>query len=250
MKPAPVEQFTSLYSIGFDTTAPTKTCLWPAPYDEDTGEAAFRFITECWWTLNEADQKIDLVPAKPYVEALCHEWHGAFVRRQALLIEKSRRLIVSWISRGLETWQMGLSLGEAHIVDQTHENSAEHLWRIHFALGQLRDKRPEFQLAKHEVRGSPAAKQATHVILPNGSLITQGHQDAISEQGKGKTIVTLEEISKYRSPSAFWGQALIVTQGSAAGRGGWVCGIANASPVSEWQEIKGFASAREMLGLE
>jgi hypothetical protein len=225
-------------------------CLWPAPYDEDSADAAFRFITECWWTLNEADQVVSLVPAKPYVKELCSEWHGAFTRRQALLIEKSRRLIVSWICRGLETWQMGLGRGEAHIVDQTHENSAEHLWRVHFALGQLRERRPEFGLGKHEVRGSPAAKQATHVILPNGSLMTQGHQDAISEQGKGKTIVTLEEISKYRSPAAFWGQALIVTQGAAAGRGGWVCGIANASPISEWQEIKSFVSAREMLGLE
>jgi len=231
--------------------APRKSdCLWPAPYDIDSPEVAFRFLTECWWTFNEADQEIALVPKKPYVEELCHEWHGAFARRQALLIEKSRRLIVSWICRGLETWQMGLTKGETHIVDQTHENSAEHLWRVHFALGQLRERRPEFRLTKHEVRGSPAAKQATHVILPNGSLMTQGHQDAISEQGKGKTIVTLEEISKYRSPAAFWGQALIVTQGAAAGKGGWVCGIANASPISEWQEIKGFASAREMLGLE
>jgi hypothetical protein len=225
-------------------------CLWPPPYHRDTGAAAFQFVTQCWWTFNEADQAIALVPAKEYVEELCHEWHMAFCRRQALLIEKSRRLIVSWICRGLETWQMGLTPGETHIVDQTHENSAEHLWRIHFALTQLRNRRPDIKLAKHEVRGSPAAKQATHVILPNGSLMTQGHQDAISEQGKGKTIVTLEEISKYRSPSAFWGQALIVTQGSAAGRGGWVCGIANASPVNDWQEIKGGASAREMLGLE
>lgn len=190
------------------------------------------------------------MPPKPYVERFCHEWQGAFSRRQAMLCEKSRRLIVSWICRGLETWQLGIKPAEAIIIDQTFENSAEHLWRIHYALNQLRDRRPEFKLAKHLSYGSIERKQATDIKLPNGSLITQGHMDAIAEQGKGKTIVSLEEISKYRAPAAMWGQALIVTQGAATGSGGWVCGIANASPSSEWQEIKAGASAREMLGLE
>lgn len=153
----------------FDAEESLQETLWPSPYDEDTGEAAFRFITECWWTLNEADQKIDLVPAKPYVEALCHEWHGAFARRQAMLIEKSRRLTVSWICRGLETWQMGLAKGETHIVDQTHENSAEHLWRIHYCPRAI--TRKAAGVSASQARGARlAGGKTSHPLDPSERL--------------------------------------------------------------------------------
>jgi hypothetical protein len=224
--------------------------LWPAPYGEDTAEAGFRFLTECWWTLNEADQRVDLIPAEEYIEQAVHEWHGALQRRQPYILEKSRRLAMSWVFRGLETWQMGLKRGESIIIDQTHANAGEHLWRVHFSLTELYDRRPDLKIPRHEHRGAVITKEPTHVILPNGSIMTQGHQDAGATQGKGKTIVTLEEVSKYRNPSAFWSQAIIVTQGAAQGKGGWVNGICNASPNAEWHEIKGNVKAREVLGFD
>lgn len=190
-------------------------------------------------------------------EEFVHEWYGAFRRRQALIVEKSRRIFVSWMSRGLETWVMGLERGSWRIIDQTHENAAEHLWRVHFSLTELYDRRPELNLRRHDWRGSVVTKEPTDIILSNGSLMTQGHQDAGAAQGKGMTGVTLEEISKYRHPSEFWAQAKIVTQGSD-GTGGWVLGIANASPNEDWKSIKGAdvdhnipgIKARKLLGLE
>lgn len=236
----------------------SRGCIWPAPYDEDSADAAYRFITECWWTDNEADQKIALVPDKPFVLEFVTEWVNAFHSRQPLVVEKTRRMIVSWISRGLETWVMGMQRGSWIIIDQTHTNAAEHLWRIHFALEQLRDRRPEMGIS-HRTFGSVDKKEPTHILLPNGSTITQSHQEAGSAQGKGKTGITLEEISKYAAPSAFWGQAVIVTQGEGSSLGGWVCGIANASPNPDWQLIKPIGvqedgrpipiKARQFLGL-
>ncbi len=224
-------------------------CIWPAPYHEDSAEAAFRFLTECWWTDNEADQSIELIPAKAFVWEFVKEWHGARGRRQPFIIEKVRRMMISWICRGLETWAMGLSRGSWIIIDQNHANAAEHLWRIDFALNQLYERRPELKLRRHKVRGAVLIKQPTHLLLANGSQISQAHQEAGAAQGKGKTGVTLEEISKYAAPSAFWGQALIVTQGKGGAPGGWVCAIANASPKADWRAIKGEMDARKFLGL-
>lgn len=231
--------------------------LWPTRYADLTGDCAFRFLTERWYTLNEADQTVGRIPAKDYVEWLCHLWVDSFAAREPLVLEKSRRLVVSWCARGLETWAMGISRGEWLIVDQTHENSAEHLWRIHFALEQMRDRHPEMKLLPHDARGAVLVKSPTHVILPNGSIFTQAHQDAGATQGKGKTGITLEELSKYRGASAFWAQAKIVTMGQAGKGGGWINGICNSSPNPDWHKIKGAdekgvggASARKLIGLD
>lgn len=224
-------------------------CLWPSPYNEITPEAAYLWLTECWWTDNEADQLVELVPSKSFVRKFCERWVKAFTTRTPMLVEKSRRLVVSWMCRGLECWVMGIRRGNWVIIDQTHENSAEHLWRIHFSLLQLYERRPELKLRRHKHRGAVDAKAPTHVILPNGSIIKQSHQEAGASQGKGATGVSLEELSKYKSPDKFWGQALIVTQGAATGAGGWVCGIANATPSPEWQTIKLKENPQELLGM-
>ena len=63
--------------------------LWPDEYCHPTGESAFKFVTECCWTDNEADRKIALIPAKEYVEATCYEWTEAFNKRQPIVFEKS-----------------------------------------------------------------------------------------------------------------------------------------------------------------
>jgi hypothetical protein len=226
-----------------------KSCLWPPPYDTDSPRAAYEFLTECWWTDNEANQQTELIPAKPFVREFVAEWHGAFSKRQPFLIEKVRRMTISWICRGLETWTMGLRRGSWLIIDQNHANASEHLWRIDHSLNQLYERRPNLKLRHHAVRGAVLIKQPTHVLLANGSQISQAHQDAGAAQGKGKTGVTLEEVSKYAAPSAFWGQALIVTQGKGGTPGGWVCGIANASPNPDWRAIKVGADARKLLRL-
>lgn len=232
-------------------------CLWPEPYNELTPEAAYKWLTECWWTDNEANQKIQRIPSEPFVMEFCKEWVNAYVNRQPTIFEKSRRIVVSWMARGLETWAMGIQRGTWVIIDQTHKNAAEHLWRIDFSLWELYHRRPELKIPKHESRGAILTKEPTHVILANGSIIMQAHQDAEAAQGKGRSGVTMEEISKYRNPTAFWNQAIIITLGEAGTGGGWVCGIANASPNPDWKRIKGAdergrggANARELLGFE
>ena len=229
--------------------APSERPMWPEAYLGDDPESAFRFVTECWWTDNEADRKIELIPKQEFVYDFCSEWVNAYRLRQPMICEKSRRIMISWICRGLETWVMGKQRGSWIIIDQTHKNAAEHLWRIDFSLNQLKNRKPEMGI-EFETRGSVLIKEPTNIILGNGSMITQGHQDAGSAQGKGKTGVTLEEVSKYASPSEFWGQALIVTQGSGEGSGGWVCGIANASPNADWLKIKHTMRARTFLGID
>jgi hypothetical protein len=224
--------------------------LWPEQYCDLTPATAFRWLTECWWTLDEAAMRVALVPQKEYIECFCYEWVTSFALRQPLIIEKSRRLVISWACRGLETWVCGLNRAEWLIVDQTHTNAAEHLWRCHFGLQELRQRRPKLNIPAYETRGAVLTKEPTHVILANGSILSQIHQDAGTSQGKGKTGITLEEISKYGSPSAFWNQAKIVTQGPPGELGGWLCGIANADPDPDWHAIKGKNSARKMLGLE
>lgn len=233
-----------------ENTRPTSGPLWPDEYREQSAEAAYHWLTECWVTDNEADQLQELVPSKSFVREFSREWFESFRDRRPMIVEKSRRLMVSWICMGLETWQLGLSRGSSMIIDQTEDNAKEHLWRAHFALSELEQRRPDMKLSGHEFRGSGLMYQISHLVLPNGSVMTVGHQNAGAAQGKGKTIIRLEEISKYRNPSAFWGQALIVTQGKGDGAGGWVYGIANSSPHEDWRNIKCKASARKLLNLE
>lgn len=225
-------------------------CIWPSRYMGDDSDSAFRFLTECWWTDNDADGTIDLVPPLEFVGDYCQLWTECFNSRQALIMEKSRRMIVSWMARGLETWTMGKARGSWLLIDQTHNSAAEHLWRCHFGLEKLRERKPDINIPAYETRGGLLTKEPTHIILANGSILTQGHQDSDSAQGKGKTGITLEEISKYRNPSAYWAQALLVTQGSSKGLGGWINGIANASPNADWHNIKGKINGRQFLGIE
>ena len=224
--------------------------IWADRYMSDDADTAFRFLTECWWTDNDADGGlIELIPKKEYVGYFCQEWTDAYNARIPLITEKSRRMIISLISRGLETWTMGKKRGSWLIVDQTHENSAEHLYHAHFSLTQLKERRPEVLTGTFDVRGAIAIKQPTHILFSNGSIISQSHQEAGSAQGKGKTGTTLEEISKYRYPSSFWAQSLIVTQGKGGSQGGWVNGICNSSPNDDWRQIKCKESARRLLNL-
>ncbi|HWD38854.1 MAG TPA: hypothetical protein VG944_08405, partial [Fimbriimonas sp.] len=98
--------------------------------------------------------------------------------------------------------------------------------------------------------GSITKHEVTHISLANGSLMAQSHQDAGAEQGKGYTIVILEEISRYRGASKFWGQACLVTQGAPGTFGGWVCGIANPSTNEDWRQVKEMVKPRVLLGLD
>ena len=157
-------------------------------------------------------------------------------------------MVISWVCRGLETWVMGLDRGSMLLIDQKHENSAEHLWRIHFALEEMSRRRPELQAGEWETYGSVARREVSSLMLPNGSLIRQSHQEAGSEQGKGYTLVVMEELSRYLGASQFWSQAAMVTQGKpGSGTGGWICGIANPVNNPSWEQVKQRMNPRRLL---
>lgn len=222
--------------------------IWPDRYSEMNFESAFRFLTECWWTDDDERQRIELIPPSPHIEEFVWDWTEAFNGRIPWIWEKSRRMYVSWAARGLETRIMGITRGAWLLTDQTEENAEAHLWRCHFSLDQLYARRPDLHLPVHRAKGTLSDRLASSIVLANGSTLSRGHQKALSLQGKGKTGITMEELSKYRNAEAYWGQALIVTRGGAGGQGGWVCGIANPSQDPLWRELKCSMKPLELLG--
>jgi hypothetical protein len=212
--------------------------LWPNPYREDSPEACFEFLARCCWTYNEANAAIELVPGHDYIRKLVGTWHSCRSSGRPLIIEKSRRLILSWVLRGCELWRMGLNCEKGLICGLNYPKAAEHVWRIWWLYEQVRE-RTDWDLSPCEPRGGNViAQELDQVILPNGSLVQTLNQDGQSFQGSGYSWVTMEEFSLYRNPRYMWSQAIRVTEGKPGAKPGMVCVITNASPNKAWQEIK------------
>jgi len=242
----------------------TNQSIWKAPYNEDTPAACYLFVTQCCWTYNEADGPIELIPDKEYVKALCYEWWECRKAGKTLIIEKSRRLIVSWILRGLELWALGIKRGKHVIVGLNYPKAAEHVWRIWFMWEQL-CKRKQWHKPDDAIHrgGNPDGQKLDEVVLPNGSMISKINQSADSFQGSGYSGVTHEEFSLYDYPAAMFSQSRFVTQGVPGQIGGFVVIVTNSAPNQEWWDKKQAANgeldiqgkiahikAREVLGLD
>jgi hypothetical protein len=221
----------------------TNPVLWPEPYAQDNPETLFQFLTECCWTYNEADREVDLIPATEYIRTVAHEWHEARAQSRTLIIEKSRRMLISWVLRGCELWSLGLRQEKGLVAGLDYSKAGEHVWRIWWLYDQLVRNRPELELPKATPRdGNVAAQQLGQVLLANGSLAETLNQDGLAFQGSGYGWVTMEEFSRYRNCDYMFAQAVRVTQGKAANasktRGGNVVIVTNASPNKAWQQIK------------
>lgn len=217
--------------------------LWPHPYVASDGvsetEAATRFLFESCWTYNEADGDIELIPDHEYIRWFVGEWLSNRSRGGMLICEKSRRLIMSWVCRGLELWILGLNQSKGVVCGINYPKAAEHVWRIAWLYRELRKRRPGLGLTDCQTKGGTMAAQAIEtVILPNGSLVENLNQEGASFQGSGYSFVIMEEFSRYRAPAYMYGQARRVTEGKPGLPGGFVVAITNAWPGSEWQEIK------------
>jgi hypothetical protein len=212
--------------------------MWPNQYAVKNPETAFRFLTTRCWTWNEAEGTIELIPEKEHIEAYCHLWCASQRNGTQLIVEKSRRMVVSWVDRALMLWSMGLRPEDRVLVHQTYDDAAKHVWRIYWLYEQLRNRNPDWTLPESKTYGRLAARQVSTLILPNGSRCDYATQDASKLQGEGKAGVTIEELALYSRPDILLSQAQMLVQGKPGSVGGHVVAITNASPNRYWQEIK------------
>lgn len=212
--------------------------LWPRRYAEDSPESLWRFVTECCWTFNEADRSVELIPAHDFLKFLTEEWWTSRSKGTELIIQKSRRLVVSWCIRACELWSMGMRRERGVIAGLTYPKAAEHVWRHAFLLRELRKRRPDIRIDHEERGGNFGTGQLDQVLLNNGSLVETLNQEGESFQGSGYSWVCMEEFCLYKNLSYMRSQAKLVTQGKPGHPGGFVTSISNASTSREWKEIK------------
>lgn len=211
--------------------------LWPAPCDQDTAEAAWQFVLALR-TWNEAEQESQFFPEKEFLEEYVHEWHSCYKVGRTLIMEKCRRMVISWCARALELHQMGLSRCDQLLVGEDLEAAAKHVWRLKHLYTDLQQRRPEWKLPNHSELKYEGERRLKMFGLPNGSACHYANGQAGGIQGDGYRIITLEEFGIYRYAATMLAQAKIVTQGSATSSGGFVNIITNASTNQEWQKVK------------
>lgn len=223
--------------------------LWPAPYSENNAESAWLFIRELR-TWNEANGLTEHFPEKAYLQEIVKAWHDQKAKGKPLVLEKSRRLVASYLMCALELHSLGCKPGNGLIVHLTNEDAGREVWRIWQMYEDLRSRHPEWKLPKMESYGNELSKVLDVLMFPNGSTVKKSYQKPGALQGEGTTIIRIEEIGRFQHPSGIYAQALTLTEGKPGDIGGLVVAITNASPSEDWRkEVKHGFSAREVAGL-
>ena len=212
-------------------------CLWPAEYAEKTAECCKRFLYEIR-TYNEATQQIMHIEQKDYLDAFAEKWVECWLEGKPFVIEKCRRMLISWAGRSCELWAMGLGRLKHHMANETYGEAAKHVWRLEFIYHDLRRRHPEWGLEANGRRAFQGEQSLAQFSLSNGSISEAINSGSAASQGEGVGIITLEELGKYTSPSAVYTQAKLVTMAQAGAVGGFVCAITNTNLNEEWQKIK------------
>ncbi len=210
--------------------------LWPEPYN--TPDLAVDFVLKELRTWNEAEQQIQSFPDLDYLRVTGNKWVECKADGRSLLIEKCRRMVVSWLLRGLELHAMGLSRSDQLLSGADFDSASKHVWRLSFMYNDLRGRHPEWRLPKATQIRDSGERKLVQFGLPNGSLCERTNSDPDQVRGEGKSIITFEELSIFARPRTCWAQAQILTQGSAGSTGGFVVGVCNASANPEWKQLK------------
>lgn len=219
--------------------ASTRRPLWPKPYCEDTPEALIRFLTERCITWDDETKEESTIPNMAHVRAVAEVWWKTRSEGKPLIIEKSRRLIVSWILRGCELWSMGLAKETRCLAGLNYPKAGEHVWRLAFIYRKMQERFPEMKLPQLEIRGGNfAAMTVDSIILSNGSICYGLNQSKDTFQGSGYSGITMEELSLFDHPSAMFGQARTITKGRADAKGGHVVAVTNANHSDDWRRLK------------
>lgn len=219
-----------------DESTDGPSCLWPEPYSHDSPAGLKMFLFDLVYTLNDAEKQIQQLPPLPHLEAFADAWWENRSRGATFIVEKSRRIVISWCDRACMCWAMGLARERRIIAGITKEKAGLHVDRLAFVYEQIRKRNPDWGLplarayAERDITGL--------LILPNGSRCEKIEQDHTKLQGEGYAGVHIEELPLFRRPDKMIAQAKIICQGSASATGGHVVAIANAHPNPFWQELK------------
>lgn len=217
-----------------------RQCFWPAPYDKP--EAGWGFVLDNLQTWNEAEQDQQPFPDKQYLADYAHEWIECRRLGRTLITEKCRRMVISWLARGLELHAMGLRKTDCVLAGEDLEAAAAHVWRLQFLYDGLRRRKEQEKDSEWDLPPCHTLAYKGPLLssfaLPNASSTRYQNGQAVGLQGAGTSIITLEEFSTYRYATKMLAQAKIITQGSPGSVGGFVNVILNASANPGWQSVK------------
>lgn len=174
----------------------------------------YRFLTERVWTKDEArGGRVAQIPPYPFLPDLCDD----LVTCRKLFIEKSRRVLATWIACTFDVWiaaggqdprwavlKYARGNRQVFLCHQKFEDSNKYLReRVWFIIRQLEERAirdvwpdfPRWQWKEGEITAS------------NGSLITAVAQGSDQLRGFAATLLHLEEL-------AFWEHAKPTIEGA------------------------------------
>ena len=79
-------------------------CLLPDDYSDFSYESLMRWLFDEVKTWNEAERVSMGVSYKGYLEDYGWHWWESLRTGGVLVCEKSRRLVISWVTSGMELW--------------------------------------------------------------------------------------------------------------------------------------------------
>ena len=213
-------------------------CLWPADYSEDSLESCLKFVlVQTTW--DEPAKSYRVMPDRKYIREYVTRWYLNRQRKGTLVTEKCRRMVVSWLSRACELWDMGLGRSDGLLIGEDLEASAKQIWRYQCLYDQLKKKFPGWKLPEYKTWKHQGERQLRAFQLANGSRVSYANGEAESVQGDGLAWVVCEELSLYPYASGILAQSKIITQGEGGTRGGYIHAICNAKAANQnWQDLK------------
>lgn len=216
---------------------PSDPCLWPAHFP-DTPEGAKAFIFGHVWTYEETSGRTMQIPDHEYLAGVIDEWYATKISGDPLIIEKSRRLVASWLLCALDVWDAGHRKGTFVQGGIDYDKASDFVWRCFFIYEELRVRNKDWHLPKPSTWGNDAKRRLDMLAFPNGSIIEPLNSNGESFRGSGYTRVKLEELSAYMYIATVFSQAKAVTQGPPGVVGGHIVIVCNASVKEEWQAMK------------
>ncbi len=211
-----------------------KGCLWPAPYNEDTPEAATAFIFDLCRTWDEAGRQVREFPDHEYIRESIREWHQSKQSGQTLIFHKSRRLVISWLLCALDVWDGGIKRSNIVQGGINYDKASDFVWRCWFVYTEAAKR---IKLPEISKWGNPQTQRLDMVALENGTIIEHLNSDGESFRGSGYGRVKLEEFSSYRYIGVVAAQASAVTQGVAGEAGGQIVAVCNHSLNTEFLKM-------------